>query len=92
MKITIEGSPQEVAELLNALPNGTETKAKKPYFPPPLTELAEDETITGLAEANRNVGKENAPQAETAEQETKMIVDMLSTMNSIARSNPSQEK
>ena len=102
MKITIEGSPKELAELISALPNGAETEAKKPCFPPLLTELAEDEKINELAKDMRPVleemnerakqHKENAPQVEAAEQETKMIVDMLSTMNSIAHSNPSHEK
>lgn len=68
MKITIKCSPKELAELITTLPNGAEIKAKKPYFPPLLTELTEDEKINELAEAIRNADKENAPQAETAEQ------------------------
>lgn len=68
MKITVNGSPKELAEFARAL-NGTETETKKAYFPPLLTELAEDEKINELSEAIRNTDKENAPQAETAEQE-----------------------
>lgn len=74
MKITIEGSPKEVAELLNALPNGTENNAKKPYFPPLLTELTENEKINELVEAIRNADEENAPQVEAAEQEVPFLV------------------
>lgn len=74
MKITIEGSPKEVAELLNALPNGAGVKVKKPYFPPLLTKLTEDEKINELAEAIRNTDEENAPQVEAAEQEVPFLV------------------
>ena len=66
MKITINGSAKELAELARAL-NGTEPEMKKAYFPPLLTELAEDEKINELSETIRNADKENAPQAETAE-------------------------
>lgn len=72
MKITINGSPKELAELLNLL-GGTENEAEKAEFPPLLTELAEDEKINELAEAIRNADKENAPQAETAEQDIPFI-------------------
>jgi len=68
MKITIEGSPRELAELAKVL-NGGETAAEKmAELPLLLTDLSEDEKIKELAEAIRNVGKENAPQAVTAEQ------------------------
>ena len=66
MKITINGSPKELAELARAL-NGVESKAKKADFPPLLTELAEDEKIKVLAGAIRNADKENTPQSEAAE-------------------------
>lgn len=66
MKITINGSPEELAELARTL-NGMENKTKKPYFPPLLTELAEDAKINELAENIQNADKENTPQEETAE-------------------------
>ncbi len=44
MKITINGSPRELAELTEAL-NGTETEAKKADFPLLLTELARSNSI-----------------------------------------------
>ncbi len=103
MKITIEGSPKELAELAKVL-NGSETAAeKKADIPLLLTELADNNAIVRnakvkpiertfasfkpmfeatlkkfygrdkvdeLAEAIQNAGKENAPQAETAEQNT----------------------
>lgn len=49
MKITINGSPKELAELAKVL-NGTETEAKKADFSPLLTELTNDEKINELAE------------------------------------------
>lgn len=88
MKITIEGSPKEAAGLIKALLSGAEAEAKKPYFPPLLTELAEDEKINELAEAIQNVGKESAPQVEAAEhqdnqalsrEEAKEIVKCMDT-------------
>lgn len=42
MKIIINGSPKELAELAKVL-GGMENKAKKADFPPFLTELAENE-------------------------------------------------
>lgn len=66
MKITINGSPEELAELARTL-NGMETKTKKPYFPPLLTELAENGKINELAKAIQNADKENAPQSEATE-------------------------
>lgn len=68
MKITINGSPKELAELAKAHVSA-EKEVKKADLPPLLTELVEDEKINNLAEAIRNADKENAPQAETAEQE-----------------------
>lgn len=68
MKFIIEGSQSELIELLDAL-GGMATEAKKEELPPLLTELAEEEKINELAEAIRNADKENAPQAEAAEQE-----------------------
>lgn len=67
MKITIKGSPKELAELARAL-NVTETKEKKADFLSLLTELAEDGKIKELAEAVRNADKEDSPQVEAAEQ------------------------
>lgn len=77
MKITINGSPKEIAEFAKAL-NGTETEAKKPYFPPLLTDIANSERtikdtreiISFLKKSKEGAeqGKESAPQAETAEQ------------------------
>ena len=77
MKITINGSAKELTELAIAL-SYMENEEKKPYFPPLLTKLAEDEKINELAEniqpaldkMNKRAkqDKENAPQAETAEQ------------------------
>lgn len=76
MKITINGSAKELAELARAL-NGTETKEKKPYFPPLLTDIANSErTIKNTREIisflkkskeGTEQSKESAPQAETAE-------------------------
>ncbi|GEM_PF-4109938 len=72
MKITIKGSPKELAELTKVL-NGTE----KAVFPPLLTELA-DKPLRGRNPGNRgyketiakspSANEESAPQAETAEQ------------------------
>lgn len=72
MKIIIEGSPKELAKLAAVL-NGAATAEKKAEIPPLLTELASEklsgnDKINELAEAIRNVVKENAPQTETAEQ------------------------
>lgn len=72
MKITINGSPKELAELLDAL-GGMENAEKKEELPPLLTELAEDEKINELAAAIRNAGKENAPQVEAAKQEQSLM-------------------
>lgn len=72
MKITIKGSLKELAELAKVLCDA-ENKEKNADFPPLLTELAEDEKINELAEAIRNADKENAPQAETAEQDIPFI-------------------
>lgn len=68
MKITINGSPKELAELLDVL-GGMENAEENHELPPLLTELAEDEKINELAVAIRNASEENAPQVETAEQE-----------------------
>ncbi len=73
MKITIKGSPAELAGLAKVL-CGAESEEKKADFPPLLTELAEDEKINELAEAIRSTDEENAPQAETAEQEEPFLV------------------
>ncbi len=67
MKFIIEGSQSELTELIKRF-GGIETEKKKDYIPPLLTELPEDEKINELAEAIRNADKDNAPQAETAEQ------------------------
>lgn len=100
MKITINGSPKELAELARAL-NGTETEAKKADFPPLLTKLAEDEKISELAEDIQPAldkmnemarqRKENAPQAGTAEQNMEIrflppttIGDIKETVQSIS--------
>lgn len=69
MKITIKGSPMELAELLTVLNGGEVAAEKKAGFPPLLTELAEDEKINELAKAIRSTDEENAPQVEAAEQE-----------------------
>lgn len=58
MKITIEGSSREIAELAKVL-SVVENKAKSDGFPPLLTELVGEDFS----------GKENAPQVEAAEQE-----------------------
>lgn len=74
MKITIEGSSRELAEIAKVL-NGAATAEKKAGIPPLLTELTgekfsgDDDKINELAEAIQNAGKENAPQVEAAEQE-----------------------
>lgn len=73
MKITIEGSPKELAKLAAVL-NGEPTAEKKAEIPPLLTDLVSekfggDNKINELAEAIRNADKGNDPQAETAEQE-----------------------
>lgn len=68
MKITIEGSQSELAELAKVL-GGMENAEKKHELPPLLTELAEEEKINELGETIWNADKENAPQAETAKQE-----------------------
>lgn len=84
MKITIKGSPREVAELMGALLNGAETEAKKPYFPPLLTDLSNAEkTINSTREIIASLNKmnevakqrkENAPQAETAEHQGNKVL------------------
>lgn len=70
MKITIKGSPEELAELMKALQDGAgnEDKLKKPYSAPILEELGEGEKLTELAEVIQTASKENAPQVEAAEQ------------------------
>ena len=73
MRITIEGSSEELARIAKVL-NGAATAEKKAGIPPLLTELTgekfsgDDDKINELAEAIRNAGKENAPQTEAAEQ------------------------
>ncbi|MDE7362961.1 MAG: hypothetical protein K2N38_13620 [Oscillospiraceae bacterium] len=84
MKITIKCSPKEAAELMNALLNGAETEAKKPYFPPLLTELPDaektinttHEIIASLNKMNEAAKqrKENAPQAEVAERQENQVL------------------
>lgn len=84
MKITIESSPKEVAELMKALLNVAEPTAKKPYFPPLLTEFAEDEKIKefsdevshALNKMNENAKqcKKNAPQTETVERQENQVL------------------
>lgn len=73
MKITIKCSPKELVEFAKVL-GGTENAEKKHELPSLLTELAKDEKINKLAEAIRNADKENAPQAEAAEQEVPFLV------------------
>ena len=73
MKITINGSAKELTELAIAL-SCMENEEKKPYFPPLLTKLAEDEKINELAGAIRNAGKENAPQVEAAEHKENQVL------------------
>lgn len=77
MKITINGSPKEVSELLETLRDGVKEAEKTADLPPLLTELAEDEKINELAEAVRHAGKENAPQAETVEQVKPFLINDL---------------
>lgn len=76
MKITIEGSQSELAELAKVL-GGMENAEKKHELPPLLTELAKDGKINELAEAIRNAGKENAPQVEAAEQKIEELSQMI---------------
>ncbi len=83
MKITINGSPKELAKLARAL-NGTETRTKKQYFPPLLTELSDvektvnttREIIASLNKMNETAKqrKENAPKVEAAEQKKKQEI------------------
>ena len=87
MKITIEGSPKELAELISTLPNGAETEAKKPYFPPLLTDMEDNnctikrnrETISAFKKGHElaNQCEENAPQEEAAEQKIKDFANTL---------------
>ncbi|MBD5130568.1 MAG: hypothetical protein HDT43_11715 [Ruminococcaceae bacterium] len=87
MKITFEGSTKELAELISALPNGVEIKAKKPYFPPLLTDIAgAEKTINTTREIIASLNKmneaakqrkENAPQVEAAEQKIKDFANTL---------------
>ncbi len=83
MRITIKGSPRELAELAKAL-NGDEIAAeKRAEIPPLLTELSDveetikrnREVIAALREMNKvvNQGKENAPQAGAAEQDIPLV-------------------
>ncbi len=104
MKITINGSPKELAELLDTL-GGMENAEENHELPPLLTELsknkntnlffgdAHDQTSDDIAETirhNREIistikkmneavkqRKENAPQAETAEQKIKNFANTL---------------
>lgn len=76
MKITINGSPKELVELLDAL-GGMENAEENHELPPLLTELAEDEKINELGETIWNADKENAPQAESAEQKIKDFANAL---------------
>lgn len=62
MKIIIEGSQKELAELLIKF-SGTKD------LPPLLTDLVKDERINDLTEAIQNTYKENAPQEEAAERQ-----------------------
>ena len=84
MKITFKVSSKELAELINALPNGAENEAKKPCFPPLLTELpnAENtinttrEIIAFLNKMNEAAKqrKENAPQVEAVERQENQVL------------------
>ncbi len=84
MTITIDGNSKEVAEFMGTLLNGTESKAKKPYFPPLIKELTEDEKIKESSDEISHVldkmnevakqRKENTPRTEAAErQENKVL-------------------
>lgn len=77
MKITIKGSPKELAELAKVLVS-TENKEKNADLPPLLTELAKNDKINEFAKAMRPAlekinestkrRKENAPQMDATEQ------------------------
>ncbi len=87
MKITIKGSPKELAELAKALNGGEIAAEKRADIPPLLTELSNveetvknnREVIAALREMHKvaKQDKENAPQAETAEQKIKDFANTL---------------
>lgn len=83
MKITIKGSVKELSELTKVLV-GAENKEKNADLPPLLTELVEKKapSFEKLVQQNKATietlrknfaDKENAPQAETAEQDIPFI-------------------
>lgn len=81
MKITINGSPKELAELLNLL-GSTENEAEKAEFPPLLTELAENKnTNLFFGDAHSQTGDEFA---ETI-RHNRETISIIKKMNGVAK-------
>lgn len=76
MKITINGSPKEFAELLDVL-GGMENAEKKEELPPLLTELAEDEKINDLTGAICNTGTKNTSPEDAVDQKAEELARMV---------------